>query len=392
MNSDKSNKEIDASKGLAPRQAVIVLGLFETPDALLAAIPGLKAKALGRLEAYTPYPIHGLDEALELRRSPLGGMVMIMGGLGAATALLFQWWMSAVDYPVVTGGKATFSWQAFVPILFELMVLFATFTAGLGMLLLLNKLPYFGHPVLHSEAIKSVTRDRFALAVEAEPGGLDVAAAKAALGAAGAVEIEVLLEPEALKPFEATFLLRTLTGIAAACVVSGLITFAAVKLFPILPPMSHMHDQPRLAPQRASAFFKDGHGMQLPVAGTVARGHLPLGVASQEDAANLVNPIARTAQTLEQGRRAFNIRCSVCHGATGNGVPTLTSAYGAKPANLLASQFRDYPDGKIYWAIVKGKNAMPSYAADMSEQERWATIHYVRALQRAQNAKDEDLR
>ena len=62
MNSDKSNKEIDASKGLAPRQAVIVLGLFETPDALLAAIPGLKAKALGRLEAYTPYPIHGLDE------------------------------------------------------------------------------------------------------------------------------------------------------------------------------------------------------------------------------------------------------------------------------------------------------------------------------------------
>jgi len=298
MNSDNSKKERDAMDGSEPRKAAIVLGLFETPDALLAAIPGLKAKALGKLEAYTPYPIHGLDDALELRRSPLGGMVMVMGGLGAATALLFQWWMSAVDYPVVTGGKAVFSWQAFVPILFELMVLFATFTAGLGMLLLLNKLPFFGHPVLESRAIKSVTRDRFALALEAENGAFDAEAARAALASLGAVEIEVLLEAEAFKPFEAHILLRTLVGIGAACVVSGLITFGAVKVFPLLPPMSHMHDQPRLDPQRASAFFKDGHGMQLPALGTVARGHLPLGVATQEEAAMLVNPIPRTALTL----------------------------------------------------------------------------------------------
>ena len=92
--------------------------------------------------------MHGLDRALGLRRSPLGGMVMVMGILGALTALLFQWWVSAVDYPLVTGGKAPSSWQAFVPIMFEVTVLFATFTAGLGMLLLLNRLPFFGHPVL----------------------------------------------------------------------------------------------------------------------------------------------------------------------------------------------------------------------------------------------------
>jgi mono/diheme cytochrome c family protein len=153
-----------------------------------------------------------------------------------------------------------------------------------------------------------------------------------------------------------------------------------------------MEDQPRLDPQRLSAFFKDGHGMQLPVEGTVARGHMPIGVASQEEAAILVNPLPRDRQVLERGRKVFNIRCSVCHGATGNGVPTLTAAYGAKPANLLSKQFRDYPDGTIYWVITKGKNSMPSYAADASEDERWAVIHYVRALQRAQNAKDEDLR
>ena len=373
-------------------RAFAVLGLFDTADALMEAIPRVRGKVSGRLEAYTPYPIHGLDEALGLRRSPIGGMVMIMGAVGAATALVFQWWMSAVDYPLITGGKALFSWQAFVPILFELMVLFATFTAGLGMLLLLNKLPFFGHPVLHSRAIRAITRDRFALALEAEDATFDADAARAVLEAAGGTEIEVLPSPGAFEPFASQVLLRSLSGILAACVVSGLITYGVVKLFPVLPPMSHMEDQPRLDPQRLSAFFKDGHGMQLPVEGTVARGHMPIGVASQEEAAILVNPLPRDRQVLERGRRVFNIRCSVCHGATGNGVPTLTSAYGAKPANLLSKQFRDYPDGTIYWVITKGKNSMPSYAADASEDERWAVIHYVRALQRAQNAKDEDLR
>jgi mono/diheme cytochrome c family protein len=71
---------------------------------------------------------------------------------------------------------------------------------------------------------------------------------------------------------------------------------------------------------------------------------------------------------------------------------SLTSAYGAKPANLEAQQFRDASDSQIYQTIVHGKNAMPSQAADLSEDQRWAVVHYLRALQRAQNAKDEDLK
>ncbi|MDP2875024.1 MAG: DUF3341 domain-containing protein, partial [Holophaga sp.] len=166
-------------------KAFAVLGLFDSANALMKAIPQVKAHKLGRLETYTPYPIHGMDEALELRRSPLGGMVLVMGVIGALTALGFQYWISAVDYPIITGGKAPWSWEAFVPIMFEVTVLFATFTAGLGMLLLLNKLPFFGHPVLGSKAIRAITRDRFALAIEADP-ELDVEGAKAALQAAGA--------------------------------------------------------------------------------------------------------------------------------------------------------------------------------------------------------------
>ncbi len=367
-----------------------VLGLFPSADALMEAIPKLRGKTPGRLEAYTPYPVHGLDEALGLRRSPLGGMVLVMGVLGAATALLFQWWLSAVDYPLVTGGKAPSSWQAFVPILFEIMVLFATFTAGLGMLLLLNRLPFFGHPVLGSRAIQGITRDRFALSVEAE-GDFDPAAARAALAAAGAVEIEVLPAPAREPAFTAAFLQRSLAGIAAACVVSGLLMYWAIKLMPVLPPMVHMLEQPRLDPQKPSGFFKDGHGMQLPVPGTVARGFLPTGLATPEEAARLVNPLPRTRDVLAKGRGEFQIRCAVCHGALGDGMPTLTAAYGAKPANLLTPKVRDDSDGYIYGTIVLGKNSMPSYAADLPEDARWAVVHYVRALQRAQNAKSEDL-
>jgi mono/diheme cytochrome c family protein len=368
-----------------------VLGLFDSADALLRAIPEVRRRAPGPLEAYTPYPVHGLDEALGLRRSPLGGMVLVMGIVGALTALGFQYWISAVDYPIVTGGKAPGSWEAFVPILFEVTVLFATFTAGLGMLLLLNRLPHFGHPVLGSRAMRGITRDRFALAVEAGGADLDVEAARTALEAAGAMDLEILEAPPAGPFLTSTFLLRVLAGIFAACVVSGLAMYGAVKLFPVLPPMSHMEHQPRLDPQQADAFFPDGSGMRMPVAGTVSRGHLPLGVSSQEEAAALVNPLPRTPEVLAQGRRIFHNRCELCHGPLADGTPTLTAAYGAKPANLQGQQFRDYPDGKIFWVITKGKNAMPGHEADLEPAQRWAVVHYLRALQRARNAKDEDL-
>jgi mono/diheme cytochrome c family protein len=369
-----------------------VLGIFDTPNALMQAIPKARAAALGTVEAYTPYPIHGIDEALGHRKSPLGGMVLVMGVLGALVALGGQYWISAIDYPIITGGKAAGSWEAFIPIMFEVTVLFATFTAGLGMLFLLNKLPFFGHPVLSSKAISGITRDRYALALEAEDESFDSAAAAQVLRDAGAVEVEVLPAPDRSPFLTSAFVLRTLGGIFVACLVSGLAMFFLTKWFPLLAPMKHMQDQPRLNAQKGSTFFKDGHGMQLPVAGTVARGYLPTATGTQDAAATLVNPLPRTREVFAVGRQAYANRCEVCHGALGNGVGSLTSAYGGKAANLQAQQFRDYPDGKIYWVLVNGKNNMPSHAPYLSESERWAVVHYVRALQRAQNAKDEDLK
>ena len=363
---------------------VTVVGLFRSPEALLAAIQSVRERGLEPLDACSPYPVPGLAQALGLRRSPLGGMVMVMGLLGALLALSFQYWVSAVDYPIITGGKPPDSWEAFVPVLFELTVLFASFTAGLGMLVLLNRLPQFGHPLLATRAMAGITRDRFALLL-AGPG------ARAALLAAGAEQLEELPEPRPEPRFSCRFALGALGGILAACLLAGLGTRLAVKLMPVLAPMARMQTQPRLDAQAPSRFFTDGAGMRLSAPGSVARGQLPEGATSQEAAAALVNPLPRSPEVLARGRQAYQQRCAVCHGPLGDGKGSLTPAYGARPANLQSRPIRELADGQLHWVILHGKNAMPGHQAELDADQPWAVVQYLRALQRAQHARDTDL-
>jgi mono/diheme cytochrome c family protein len=370
-----------------------VVGLFSEPDAIIAAANKIRPKKLGRLEAYSPYPVHGLDSAVGLGKSKLGALVMGMGVLGASLALLFEWWTSAVDYKIITGGKPLFSWQAFVPVMFEVTVLFATFTAGLAMLFAFNKLPFFGHPILHAEAIKDITRDKLALSIESAGADFDPDKARQALVEQGAESIEVVPLPSWGNSLTLVGLLRTIAAIAAACLVAGFGIYMAEKMVPVVPPMFRIHDQPKLNAFRSSSFFPDGRGMRPAVAGTVARGHMPVEFKTPEEAGKLlVNPLPLTERTAERGRKVYNDHCAVCHGVVGNGVTQLSSAYGAKPANLIADSVRAQPDGYLYGVLMLGKNAMPSYAPDLDENDRWSAVHYVRILQRSQNAKDEDLR
>ena len=369
-----------------------VLGLYSKAEEIIQAASKIRQRKLGHLEAYTPYPVHGLDHALGIGPSKLGKLVMVMGLLGTGLALLFEGWTSAIDYPVITGGKPLFSWQAFVPVMFEVTVLFATFTAGLAMLFVFNKSPFFGHPVLHSKAIKDITRDKLALSIEQSGAALDIEAARKALMESGAESVEVVEVP-AWPRLTLVSLLRSMGVIVAACVVAGLGIYGAQKMLPIVLPMVHMHDQPKLNAFRSSTFFADGRGMQPAVAGTIARGHLPPAFSKPEEAGQiLANPVALTKQVGERGRKVFNDHCAVCHGTVGDGVALLSRAYGAKPGNFMTAEMQKQPDGYIYGVLMLGKNAMPSYAADLDESDRWAVVHYIRILQRSQNAKDEDLK
>ena len=376
---------------MSEKRLFSVLGLFDDAQRLMQAIPEVKAKVTARLEAYSPYPIHGIEEALGLRKSPIAGMVLVMGIIGAISALGFQLWTSGSDYPLMTAGKPFYSWEAFIPITFELTVLFATFTGGLGMLFLLARLPFFRHPLLRSESMRLITRDKFALAVESSGEALDADAIAVVLKHAGASSVELIEAPAPIGPLSPKFLMIAFFAVAASSSVAGYLTYWTIKLFPVSVPMVNMLNQRKLDPQRSDSFFKDGFGMRMPVAETVMRGSLPYAIDSEDKAGGLVNPLPRSEKVLNQGKHVFENYCSVCHGILGDGATSLTAAYGAKPANLVSRAIIELPDGKIHHVIMVGKNAMPSYASDLSEDERWAAVHYVRVLQRALNAKDTDI-
>jgi len=102
------------------------------------------------------------------------------------------------------------------------------------------------------------------------------------------------------------------------------------------------------------------------------------------------NPLPRTEEILLAGQKTYNIYCIVCHGPKGLGDGTVVPKF-PKPPSLQSEKIRDWADGRIYHVITTGQNLMPSYASQIKPEQRWAAIHYIRALQKAQNPTPEDV-
>ncbi len=156
-----------ASASVMPAETAGVIAEFENPDALLRAARQVRDAGYSKFDVYSPFPIHGMDEAMGLRRSRLGWIVLMGGIAGALAALGLQWYTSVVDYPLITAGKPYFSWPAFVPIIFELGVLLAAFGAVFGMLAI-NGLPRWYHPLLKYDRFVRASDDSFFLAIDAK--------------------------------------------------------------------------------------------------------------------------------------------------------------------------------------------------------------------------------
>lgn len=144
-----------------------LLAEFESPEALLAAARSMKNAGVRGLEAYTPFPVKGLDELVKLpRRHWLRWIVFIGGVVGGLSGFAMEYYSAVISYPLNIGGRPPDSWPAFIPITFELTVLGAA-TFGLIGLLWLTGLPLLFHPVFSAAAFKRVTSDRFFLLVPA---------------------------------------------------------------------------------------------------------------------------------------------------------------------------------------------------------------------------------
>ncbi len=158
-------KEIQTQEPREP-QVWGLLAEFEDPDVLLSAATEVRNAGYTRWDVHTPFPVHGMDRAMGVKRTILPWIVLLGGLTGCGVALFLQWYTNAFDYPFLISGKPYFSLPAFIPVTFELTVLISALAAVFGMLIL-NFLPEYYHPVFKSERFRRVTTDRFFIVIEA---------------------------------------------------------------------------------------------------------------------------------------------------------------------------------------------------------------------------------
>lgn len=164
---------------------------FANPERLLTAARAIRDAGYARWDTHTPFPVHGMDEAMGLKRSRVPLFVLVLGLGGAAAGMLLQWWVSARAYPLVISDKPFFSWPAFVPIMFEVGVLGGAVGALVG-LLALARLPRHHHPLFGSPRFERATDDGFFLSIEAADPRFDEFATADLLRGLGAEEVEAV--------------------------------------------------------------------------------------------------------------------------------------------------------------------------------------------------------
>jgi hypothetical protein len=143
-----------------------LLAELDSPQQLLDAARRVRAEGYRNVDAYTPFPIEEVSEALGYHGTRLPVIVFVGGVLGFVTGYGLQHYSATVDYPLNVGGRPPDSWPMFIPIAFELTILFAGIAAVLGMLVL-NKLPMPYHPLFNAPRFALASRERYFLAIQA---------------------------------------------------------------------------------------------------------------------------------------------------------------------------------------------------------------------------------
>jgi len=173
----------------------------------------------------------------------------------------------------------------------------------------------------------------------------------------------------------------------------ALAAFAAALFFSAC--QQDMANQPRHEPLEASPFFKDGRSSRAPVPGTVAQGqlreddHLYTGKVNDQLATTFPFPVTRTV--MERGRDRYVIYCTPCHGALGDGQGIIVSRGLKQPPSFHIDRLREVPPGHFFDVMTNGLGAMQDYSMQITPEDRWAIVAYIRALQLSQNATMNDV-
>lgn len=373
-------------------QLYSVSALFRTADEIIAAAEETAKAGYTRFDVHTPYPVHGMDRAMRLKPSRLGYFALAFGLLGAVLGVGFMSWVSLVDYPLVIGGKPFWSWPAFVPVAFEITVLMASVLSIVTMIVLYFKFPNTSHPLHDTPYMKKVSSDAFGISIQADDPKFSESEVRSFLEHIGGSEVAAIYYgDEDRAHFKSLFEPKFLGLLAAVAIVTSIATYFVMNVMLTMQPFTWMSKQDKITAQSTSMFFADGIGMRPPVEGTVARGMLPYPYHGKPaEAAALVNPVMPTREVYERGKKKFLTYCSPCHGNFGAGDSRLRGQF-PNPPTLISDKLRSASDGTIFHIITDGQNVMPPYGTRISREDRWAIVHHVRALQRAQHPKESDL-
>jgi hypothetical protein len=168
-----------------------LIATFDTPGAVMHAAEQVRDAGYRQWDVITPFPIHGMDEAMGVKRSRVPRISLAGGITGFCTGMSMIWFMDKFDYPLTVGGKPLFSPLFAFPVSYELTILFTAF-ATIGGMFLLNGLPMHYHPVLNADKMKQGTDDKFFIVIEKADGRFNLENTRALLAGLGGREIEEL--------------------------------------------------------------------------------------------------------------------------------------------------------------------------------------------------------
>jgi hypothetical protein len=330
----------------APAQGELhgVLAEFDTPGELVDAAKKVRDAGYTEFDCFSPFPVHGIDPAIGIKRTILPLLVFGGGAAGAIGGMLLQWYANAHAWTWNISGKPVWSIPANIPIAYECAILLAAFTTFFGMWIL-NKLPQVWHPLFRSDRFTRVTDDSFFLAIESRDRRFDAAKTKKLLEDAGAIAIEdVHLDPDPQKKV----MPKWIAAFIVASTAFALVPFAVAakarnskSAEPHVHIFSDMDYQPFYKSDTAMPLFADGRANRGEVPGTVARGWLAAddvfyrGLERDEEGDRWTLGFPKVYpngqqfvvddQMLARGRNRYDIYCAPCHGYDGRGsgmVPT----------------------------------------------------------------------
>ena len=351
-----------------------VIGEFEDPNALVEAARRAREAGYRKMDAYTPYPIHELTEALGLPRTRLPMLVLIGGAVGCATGLLHA----------VVRDRRPLSDQRRRAAARELALL---------------------HPD-HFRADRPLRRHHGGpghARLERPPDALPPRLQRSPLRPRLARPLLPLHRSAgpALRPAEDQGFSEqsrragSLRGGERMRSALSIVPCSGRVLLPRAACRQEMYDQAKYKPLGESRFFTDRRASRPLPAGTVARGWLRddqklyEGKQGRELVATL--PVPLTRELLARGRERFNIFCSPCHDRTGGGRGMVVRRGYQPPPSLHIDRLRDAPVGHFFDVMTNGLGAMPDYASQIDVSDRWAIAAYVKALQLSQNAPVSDV-